>query len=534
MKLAVIPLPNSCQQFSGQFVISKDSKICCDKVLLDSADVFNILISKCIGSKLEITDDETASILFELDTNMSTEEYSISCSTQILCIRAATVQGCFYAVMSLRQLLNIDCTVNADSISMQCLNISDKPRFVHRGLMLDVVRHFFDKDEVIRLIDLMSCMKLNVLHLHLSDDQGFRLQIDKYPELNKIASRRSGTLIKFNGEDFDNNEHSGYYTKSDIASIIKFAHTKHIKVIPEIDIPGHTMAIIAAMPHLSCNSNPTEVSTKFGINTQILCGGNEQVYTVIEDILTEVMDMFDDKLIHLGGDEAPRTNWKSCQKCQKMIKDNKLKDEADLQAYMFNHLAKFINSKGWQVIGWNECLNDNLDSNIICQHWTPRMVKSTAITASHINKGRRAIISNFFNMYFDYPYSMTPLRKTYKFRPVYIGVRRKNISNVLGVEGTIWTEWIDGRAKLDFNVFPRLAALAELSWTNAKAKNYLSFCNRLHNYYPVYEAMGVGYAKGKTHIQPIISRIIGTKKFFKFNTHAELQANDKNKKSLKT
>lgn len=527
MKINIIPLPNNCQVFNGQFVITADSLIFCDISLIDVAEQFNSMVSNCIGAKLKIANDETAAIRFEVDNNMSSEEYSIACSSSLLCVRASTKQGCFYAIMSLRQLLDMDCSVNTDSLSMLCLNISDKPRFSHRGLMLDVVRHFFNKEEIFRLIDLMGCMKLNVLHLHLSDDQGFRVQIDKYPEINYISSTRKGTTIKFNGTDFDNTEHKGFYTKSDVKEIVSYASTKHIKIIPEIDVPGHTVALIAAMPHLSCSGKAVEVSTKFGIHDNVLCGGNEQVFTVIEDIISEITEVFDSKLIHLGGDEVPLANWKKCPKCQAYMKENNIKNAASLQTYMFNRLNRYVNSLGWRVIGWNDCLNSKLDKSIICQHWSPNKVKRVRHTVSNINNGRQTIMSNFFKLYFDYPYAMTPLRKTYTFNPILCGVKRTKRANVLGVEAAIWTEWIDSRAKLDFNTFPRLAALAEIAWTNNKNKNYLNFCIRLRNYYSTYEAMGVGFARHKTRYKPLINRIKTAREFFKYDSHNELRANDK-------
>lgn len=499
--MKIIPLPNQYHLKYDVLIINQNTKFNYAAEFVQSVKDFKDFVFKTIN--IELKQAEFAEINFVLDFSLELEEYHFEITENQLTLCARTDQGAFYGIQSLKQLF----VIQDNQLEIRCGWIKDAPRFSYRGFMLDVARHFFKKEVIFRLIDLISFHKFNTLHLHLTDDQGWRVEIKKYPLLTEIGSIRQGTIQK--DKTLDHRIHQGFYSKEDLKEIVAYAKSKFVEVIPEIDLPGHMNAMIAAYPNLSCRGKEIEVRTSFGINKTILCGGNPQVYQMIEDILLEIIEIFDSKYIHLGGDEAPTTYWKKCPKCQKMIKDNNLRNERQLQTYLFNHFANFLKHHGKIVIGWNEVINHQLSNNVIIQHWKPFTKKKTI---QAINKGRKTIISNFFYLYLDYPYSMTPLQKIYNFNPIFKGVNQVN--NIIGIEAPLWTEWVDNPAKIDFQVFPRLAAVAEMAWTNRNFHDYDDFLVRLKSLNKYYQDNNVFYCHDFSK-KPILKRIKGTYQWIK-------------------
>lgn len=506
----IIPLPNDYRKKSGFFKLSQ-ATINYGEELSDSAHVLIDYLKAKTG--IQIQKAEYATINLVLDFNLGEEDYQLKIDEENLTLNARSNRGAFYGVQTLKQLLE-----QGEDWQFPALEINDSPRFAHRGFMLDVARHFFPKAEILRLIDIIAFHKFNFLHLHLTDDQGWRIEIDKYPRLNQISSTRKGTILK--DGSIDNVPHSGYYTKAELREIVAYAASRQIEVIPEIDMPGHMVALLAAYPELLCEGveEKPEVRTGWGISKNILCAGNDAVYTMLEDILLEIIAIFPCRYLHIGGDEAPKNHWQKCPRCQDKIQKEGLKNEEELQAYFFNHFQAFLKEHNRQAIGWNDCLNEKLHPTLI-QHWKPYTDKKTV---KAINSGQRAIISNFFYYYLDYPYAMTPLKKTYCFEPLLKGI--KNPENVIGIEAPLWAEWVKNRKKIDFQVFPRLAAVAESAWTEAKNKDYEDFCLRLQSLYRHYDDMGIDYARKKEKKLGIIKRLRGFRAWLK-NENSELNNN---------
>lgn len=500
--MKVIPLPLYYEEKAGKLFLSASSFHYSEE-LENAATYFRNFLFRYAGIKFR--DEKFAQVNFLLDFNLREEEYRLDISEHSLTLSARSDRGALYGVYTLIQLLEFE---NGKYYFPE-IYIEDAPHFSYRGFMLDIARHFFDKHTIMRLIELASLHKMNYFHLHLSDDQGFRFESEKYPRLQEVASRRKGTILK--DGTIDGIPHYGYLKKEDLKEIVAFADKFHIEIIPEIDMPGHMNALLAAYPDLICegvNEKP-EVRTSWGISKNILCAGNEKTYSMLEDLLLEIIDIFPSRYIHLGGDEAPKDNWRHCPRCQEKIRKENLQDEEALQAHFTNHFQKFLAEHGKTAIIWNDGLHPTLNPEILIEHWKAGTRKKTVKAA---NSGRRVIMSDFLSLYLDYPYAMTPLMKTYNFDPLK-GVEKPE--NILGVEAPLWTEWVASEAKIDFQVFPRLAAVAETGWTVPKLKNYSDFISRLEHLYTLYQKLGVNYARGKEKKPNLLKRIIGTRKWWK-------------------
>ena len=422
------------------------------------------------------------------DDSLGEEAYEIIIKKDIT-LKASTDKGFFYAEKTLKQIFAQyeDC--------IPCMIIKDEPKYEYRSFMIDCCRHFFPVPALKRMIDLCSDFKFNKFHWHLSEDQGWRIQIDKYPELTKIGSVRNGTSL---GTEVSSRKYGGYYTKEDVKEVIEYAKERYIDVIPEIDLPGHTSALIASIPELSCNDEKVEVKKVAGIFRDVLCVGNEKTFEVVFDILDEMCEMFPYEYFHIGGDECPRNHWKKCPKCQALIKREGLKDEDELQQWFTNRVVKYLKDKGKTAIGWNECLKGGtLDKDAVIQYWTD----DKGITAK---SGHKTIVSDFFAHYADYPYEMTPLKKTYNFNV--------DISeNVIGVESPVWTEYIPTLERMLYMCFPRYLAVAENAWCKEKP-DYKTFEEDLIQVMKAYDTSC--WAPEKDWNPGKIKGKIGTARFF--------------------
>lgn len=509
--MKIIPQPKKLEKIRGQFKIAQDDAIFCDAQFKPQAERFAAMVERRAGISLTFTDEiNVAKIIFSKD-EAPEENYFIMLSQGVATVKCGGVTGCFYAVETLRQLFCLDAELS-EIVCDDCY-IEDSPKYKHRGLMLDICRHFFEVDTIKQIVEIMSQVKLNKLHLHLSDDQGFRIQIDKYPLLNQIGSVRYGSqLVAADSNLIDEKIVEGYLTKEDVRDLVAYAQDRGVEIIPEIDLPGHFVAALAAYPQYCCTGQVAEVRKQWGISKDILCAGNDDVYTFVCDILDEVASLFPSQYFHLGGDEAPKDRWCNCKLCREKMSQLQLNSFDELQTYMVDVFRKHLEEKGKTVICWNDGITDSADKNIVMQVWKPFTSKQGAREA---NNGRKVIMSPFFKTYFDYPYAMTPLNVTRKFNPSK-GVKKECLDNILGVEGCLWTEYVSNRDKLFFNLLPRIDALAECGWGYCGAR----FNQRMRKRFKVYEQMGVLY-NGKASVSSL--RNIGIiNKFYKKDADVEV------------
>lgn len=518
--LNLIPAPLKCLDGSGYFVFKDDLKVKSD---------FDLPL-------LELERADDGRLIIKKDDSQPQEGYVLDITQECITITASTETGAYYALQSLRQISSYEFGKRR----VNCCRITDRPSFKWRGLQLDESRHFFGKEEVKRLLDMMFMMKLNVFHWHLTDDQGWRVEIKKYPLLTEIGSVRQSTQINgWQSKDVVEEEYSGYYTREDIAEIVDYADKRGIMIVPEIDFPAHSAAEIAAYPKLACRELDRGVPGYFGSSipervlgikdwNRTICVGREENIQFVFDVIDEICEMFPAPYFHIGGDEAPKDEWKKCPHCQKVIKENNLKNEEDLQGWFNNRVLEHLKSKGKRLIGWNEILKaGNLDKSAIIQYWTPKRDKNAE---NHANSGGDIILSNHQAFYFDMTYAQYPLTNTYNYSPVKYGVNKENISNVLGIEGELWTEWIDGREKLDLQTYPRMQALAEAAWSDDANKNWKNFKSRLDRFKPYYSLLGINYAVDKVSlIKNPFKRADIQRKFYICDTHYEVKLNKKYK-----
>jgi hexosaminidase len=505
VKPAIIPIPLAQNIQEGTFLINNETQLVYDADFKSVALFLKGYIEN--GSKIRLKASEgTHKIAFIKDTTIqNTEGYQLKVSKQGISILASTPKGAFYAIQSLRQLLPVNFENNTyghNEIAVQCIEIEDEPQFKYRGMHLDVGRHFFSVDFIKKYIDLMSMLKMNTFHWHLTEDQGWRIEIKKYPKLNTIAAYRNETLIGHYTDQphqFDGKKYGGYYTQDQVKDIVSYATERQITVIPEIEMPGHSQAAISAYPSLGCTGEQIEVATKWGVFEDIYCP-KESTFQFLEDVIDEVITLFPGKYIHIGGDEAPKKRWKNCKHCQQLIKKKGLKDEHGLQSYFIARMEKYINSKGKQIIGWDEILEGGLAPNATVMSWRGT---SGAIIAA--KQHHDVILTPGTHCYFDHYQSTNtneplaiggflPLEKVYSFNPIPEELTKEEAKYVLGAQGNVWTEYIPTAKKVEYMAYPRAIALSEVVWSAPKNKNYDDFKIRLINYQKRLDARNVKYA----------------------------------------
>jgi hexosaminidase len=485
----LIPKPKSIVVSEGVFKLTSNTKIYFNVNSKQVADYLSEILNPATGFDFTSTiwngKLETNSIILSLTTttkDYGKEGYSLIVNPFNIIIEANELNGLFYGVQTLRQLFNpfINSVTKVVGLDWElpCVVVLDKPEFSWRGLNLDCCRHFMDKEFVKRYIDLLAYHKFNVLHWHLTEDQAWRIEIKKYPELTKKGAFRTYD---------DGSVYGGFYTQDDIKEVVAYAESRFVTVVPEIEMPGHSTAAISCYPDISCTGGPFEVGTLWGIYYDIYCAGNEKTFQFLEDVISEVVDLFPSKYIHIGGDEAPKKRWENCPKCQDRIKSENLKDEHELQSYFIKRIEKFINSKGKQIIGWDEILEGGLAPEATVQSW--RGLKG-AIDAAQ--QGHDVIVSPTSNCYLDYPVDVTDMEKVYMFDPVPSELTPDERKHVLGSEGNMWSEYAP-QELIDDRLFPRLLALAEVVWNYPAEKNYGEFKQRAQKHYDRLNLLGVKY-----------------------------------------
>jgi len=492
LELTVIPKPTNMKRSAGDFILRAETRILVEK---GSPEVFDVgrYLSDCLGpaTGLSLVVQETSkekppagSILLttrNAEQELGEEGYELTVTKDYVLLRAPEPAWVFRGVQTIRQLLppQIESRVKIPGMiwAIPCVEIVDKPRFRWRGSLLDGCRHFLTKDFVKRYIDLLAYHKMNRLHWHLCEDQGWCIEIKKYPRLTEVGAWR--------GEG--KNRYGGFYTQEDVKEIVEYAKSRYIMVVPEIEMPGHCTAALASYPELSCTGGPFEVSTKRGIHTEVYCAGNDKVFEFLEDVLSEVIELFPAPYIHIGGDECPKDRWKKCPKCQARIKAEGLKDEDELQSYFIKRIEKFLLTKNRRLIGWDEILEGGLAPGATVQSWRGMEGAIAAARAGH-----DVIVSPTSHCYLDYTHSVTSLEKIYSFEPIPEKLTARQAKHILGGEGNMWTDRT-GQELVDSWVFPRLTALAEVLWSQKNLRDWKDFSSRMQKHYERLDVMGVNF-----------------------------------------
>ena len=494
----VVPKPVALTPLEGVFPLSPRTQIAIATDAEAVADYLRQLLRPATGCPLDIKQvsdsrarpDTILLALSEHGESLGTEGYSLTVTPESIVIRAPRPAGLFYGVQTLRQLLPAEIERRNGACRgpwvVPAVEIIDEPRFRWRGLCLDVARHFFPVDFVKRYIDLLALHKMNVLHLHLTEDQGWRIEIKKYPRLTDIGSKREATPIPSNRKELDGKPYEGFYTQDQIRDMVQYAASRFVTVVPEVEMPGHCMAALAAYPALGCTGGPYKVRTYWGIEEDVYCAGNDEVYTFLQHVLTEVFDMFPGQFIHIGGDECPKGVWEQCPRCQARIKQEGLSGEAALQSYFIKRIEAFVNANGRRLIGWDEILEGGLAPNASVMSW--RGVEGGVHAAS---AGHDVVMSPKTHCYFDYYQSrdqeheppaiggFIPLEEVYSFDPIPPELPADKVGHILGAQGNVWTEYMPSNRQVEYMTFPRASALSEVLWTPRAACDYSEFTARL-------------------------------------------------------
>jgi hexosaminidase len=504
---AIIPCPASMDVSPGIFRITESTSIEVDE---DSAagraagEYLAEILGQKTGQKIavrETNSDGASTGAIRLATgwpltSLGDEGYALVVTPRAVFVKAPQPRGVFSGIQTIRQLLvrippQAEAKAAEESITWQipCVSIRDEPRYRWRGMLLDCGRHFMTKEFIKRYIDLLAYHKMNVLHWHLTEDQGWRIEIKKYPRLTEIGAWRG------EGEE----RYGGFYTQEDVKEIVAYAKSRYVTVVPEIEMPGHCVAALASYPELSCTGGPFDVSTCWGVHDDVYCAGNEKTFEFLEDVLTEVLELFPSEFIHIGGDEVPKARWKACPKCQARIKAEGLKDENELQSYFIRRIEKFLNSKGRRLIGWDEILEGGLAPNATVQSWRGMKGAIAAATAGH-----DVVSSPTSHCYVNFPQAPDPtapdwmglitLETIYSFEPTPPELTPSQAKHVLGAECNLWTEHAP-QERVDGLAFPRLCALAEVTWTPKELRDWDDFLERLKRHCQRLDALGVKYYK---------------------------------------
>ncbi len=492
----IVPRPVSVTPGEGTFVLRPDTRIVAAAAARDTAKLLARWLAPATGYALQTGvgpgGDNTISL--ELDAalrDLGDEGYVLEVTPARVLIRAPKEVGVFYGAQSLRQLFPpaiFASTVQKDmSWTAPAVRIEDQPRFRWRGAMLDVSRHFSPKEFVLRFIDLLALHKLNTFHWHLTDDQGWRIEIRKYPRLTEVGGWRKETRLgheRNSPHGFDKQPHSGFYTQKEIREVVAYAGQRHITVVPEIEMPGHAQAAIAAYPELGVSGEPLEVWTRWGVNPNIF-NPSEKTILFLQDVLTEVLELFPGEFIHIGGDEAIKDQWKASPAVQVRIKELGLKDEHEMQSFFIRRMDAFLAAKGRRLVGWDEILEGGLAPGATVMSWRGVEGGITAAKAGH-----DVVMSPTTHVYLDYAQSQDPgelpniggnlpLEAVYSFEPVPAAFTAEEAHHVLGAQANVWTEYMPSPGHVEYMVFPRLIALAEVVWSPPEKKNYAEFLSRL-------------------------------------------------------
>jgi len=506
--LSIIPKPSQTSIGEGSFVLNKTAGIGVDASnaeLKSIAAAFNEHLNNSYKFTLPVNEKGKDGVSLKLIKNLPVGEegYLLKVDKKGILITAKTAAGIFYGIQSLKQLIPLNQGENA-SLNIPCVDINDQPRFQWRGLHLDVGRHYYPVSFIKKYIDYMAMYKLNTFHWHLTEDQGWRIEIAQYPKLTEISHYRDETVVGHGGKSkvYDGRGYGGFYTKVQVKEIVRYAAERYITVVPEIEMPGHSCAVLAAYPELGCTGGPYKVRTTWGVSTEVFCAGKDETFKFLENVLDEVCELFPSKFIHIGGDECPKDEWKKCPACQKRIKDNGLADEHQLQSYFIRRIEKYLNSKNRQIIGWDEILEGGLAPGATVMSWRGISGGVAAAKQKHT-----VIMSPNSHMYFDHYQSKNtekeplaiggflPLDKVYSYEPIPEELTADEQQYVLGAQANVWTEYIPSTKQVEYMLFPRVCALAEVVWSPKAKKDFTDFEKRMGTEYLRMDKMGINYRK---------------------------------------
>jgi hexosaminidase len=523
-KIVIVPKPVSMEMHEGNFHFNSATNVIAENGAEHEVRMLNFYLKKLYGftlpARTKLSSTNTSNIIFKLVKNNERKDaYRLDVTATKIIISSSSNEGLFYGMQTLLQLLP---ETKAESVSQGIvipqLSIKDYPRFQYRGMHLDVGRHFFDVDYIKKYIDYLAYFKYNTFHWHLTEDQGWRIEIKKYPRLTSVGGFRNGTIIgHYPGTGNDSIHYGGFYTQAQIKDVVKYAQDRFITIIPEIEMPGHASAAIAAYPELSCfPDSSTSISSRtpwagsrdgkqvqqtWGVFNDIFVP-SEYTFNFLENVLDEVMELFPSKYIHIGGDEAPKTYWKESAFCQKLIKEKNLKDEHGLQSYFIQRIEKYVNSKGRKIIGWDEILEGGLAPNATVMSWRGEKGGIAAAQQHH-----DVIMTPTTYCYFDYSQtknddSLTiggflPLEKVYNYEPLPKELDASEAKYILGAQGNLWTEYVANPQKLEYMVFPRMSALSEVIWSPKDSRDFDRFKSELPDLYKKYELWDASYFKEK-------------------------------------
>ncbi len=492
LKYNIIPKPNSYQTLNGTYTVSSSTEVLCDRSFVAAGNfITDYLKTKPVSGE--------GTIKFRKAAGMSPESYTLKVTEAGIEVCASDPCGAFYGAVTLKMILMQTPKANGKA-TVNALYIEDKPHYGYRGLQMDESRHFFGTEVVKRVLDHMAMLKLNTFHWHLSDDQGFRIESKVFPELNSVGSRREFAGFKGLGLEYRGGEYFCYYTQEEIREIVAYAKSRYIEVIPEIDLPGHTSAILASYPQLSCTGEETKVKCENGIFEDILCAGDEAVFDFLEKLFDEICPLFEGKYFHIGGDEASKGHkiWEKCPKCQSVMQEKGLQNSKELQGYFMSRVNEIIKKHGKTAIAWNDCINDSFDDSIICQYWISHNLGAVRQQAYK----RDLIMSPDSYFYFDTKYAHIPLKKVYRFNEVKAGFGKSG-QRIRGLECEHWSEWIDTEEALQFSMFPRVAAFAEVAWTQLENRRYKDFKKRLEWYKTYMRKTGINYSRIEKRVRGV-------------------------------
>jgi hexosaminidase len=536
-QLNIIPQPVKAVKGNGTFQLSATTVlVLMDEAEQQSANFLNDYLERYYKFRLQ-TAKEASSNYIRLVTRRFIRpgqegKYSMQVTPAGITIEGDTYQGTFYGIQSLIQLLPVK---PAATLGIPVATIEDQPRFDYRGLHLDVCRHFVPVDFIKKYIDYLALHKMNYFHWHLTDDQGWRIEIKKYPRLTAVGGWRNGTIIgRYPGRGNDNIPYGGFYTQEEVKEVVEYAAKRYITVVPEIEMPGHASAAIAAYPSLSCfpdqktripDNMISEASQRatgklvqetWGVFDDVFCAGNDSTFKFLQEVMDEVIPLFPGQYVHVGGDECPKTHWKKCPRCQQRIRDLNLKDEHGLQSYFIQRMEKYINDKGKTIIGWDEILEGGLAPNAIVMSWRGEKGGVEAAKENH-----KVIMTPGNYVYLDHTQTrsedsvtiggFTPLEEVYGYEPVPKELPADKHKFVMGAQGNVWAEYMKNTRKVEYMVFPRLAALSEVLWSPKEKRNYKDFEKRLPAMLSRYDLWGTNYSKAYFDIKASITPAPGNK-----------------------
>jgi hexosaminidase len=509
--IAILPKPLQVTVNDGFFEITNDTKIIVDSETGPLGDMLGTILSPSMGFELAISDGSPVRNSIQLSLDPSLEEleeegYLLTVDKKGVLIEAPARAGIFNGMQTLRQLLPAEIFSEAASPGIQwalpCVEIKDLPRFKWRGMHLDVARHFMPVEFIKKYIDLIAIQKMNRLHLHLTDDQGWRVEIKEYPKLAEISAWRDETIVGHYRDEpriFDGSIHGGFYTHDELREMVSYATERFVTIVPEIEMPGHGQAALAAYPEISCTGGPFKVSTFWGIREEVYCAGNEKTYEFMENVLGEVLELFPSEYIHIGGDECPKDRWEKCPMCQAMISQEGLQDEHELQSYFVPRIEKHLTTNNRRLIGWDEILEGGLAPNATVMSWRG---EEGGIAAGR--EGHDVVMTPYGYTYFDYyqadpenePLAIggfLPIDTVYSYDPVPAELDEQHRHHILGVQGQVWTEYLSTPEKVEYMAFPRACAMAEIGWTPADQKDYELFSSTLRRHLKRLDFMNVNY-----------------------------------------